>query len=183
MNRIIYYLRRWIVFLCVCSMSLVMLWTIPSAGADLNHKGDNLTTLLKELEDPDEDIREEAVSSLGRIMDPRVVKPLMLVLLTDPVEDIREGAADVLGLIGDQTAIPALIRALRDEDEFVRDSAVRALGRIGSNQSIPALEQALQDNDEGVRESAAHVLKELNGLMSLPQDNPVSGRSRSSCGP
>ena len=89
MNRIIYYLRRWIVFLCVCSMSLVMLWTIPSAGADLNHKGDNLTTLLKELEDTDEDIREEAVSSLGRIMDPRVVKPLMLVLLTDPVEDIR----------------------------------------------------------------------------------------------
>src|SRR3972149_590756 len=124
MNRIIYYLRRCVVFLCVCSMSLVMLWTIPSAGADLNHKGDNLTTLLKELEDTDEDIREDAVTALGMLRDSRVVKPLILVLLTDPVEDIREGDIALLLIVRRFQAGRRLHAGVRGAAAFERESAV-----------------------------------------------------------
>ena len=59
--------------------------------------------------------------------------------------------------------IPALIRALEDEDPDVRSAAVVALGEIGPGaaDAVPALLLALEDEDPGVRSAAANALEQI----------------------
>ncbi|MEW5856513.1 MAG: protein kinase, partial [Cyanobacteriota bacterium] len=77
------------------------------------------------------------------------------------VED-RYAAAEALGKIGipAQHAVPALIKALEDEDETVRGNAASALGNIGlaTKDVIFVLSQALEDEDEFVCDCAAFAL-------------------------
>jgi epoxyqueuosine reductase len=79
--------------------------------------------------------------------------------------------AVALGNIKDQTAIPALNRALDDEEPLVRGHAAWALGQIGT----PATREALQRRLE--METDAEVLDEINAatahLQSTESATPV----------
>jgi serine/threonine protein kinase len=80
----------------------------------------------------------------------------------------RAEAARQLGARGENAAaaVPALRRALEDDDGLVRSSAARALGQIGTaaRPATPALERALADPDERVRAAAASALAALGSL-------------------
>jgi hypothetical protein len=81
--------------------------------------------------------------------------------LEDESADVRWAAARVLRYLGpEEGVIPALVRALGDEDEGVRMAAVFALGDMGP-EAVPGLIQALEAEDAEVREAAATVLGEI----------------------
>jgi epoxyqueuosine reductase len=61
--------------------------------------------------------------------------------------------AVALGNVGDPSAVPALVRALEDEDPIVRGHVAWALGRIGGAEAASALSDRLaREPDEEVRE-------------------------------
>jgi HEAT repeat protein len=76
---------------------------------------------------------------------------------------VRVSAASALGQVGDDAAIGALVRALRDESMWVRRAAAEALGAIGSPLAVPALVEALQnaatDQAEATDGCASHLLR------------------------
>jgi hypothetical protein len=79
---------------------------------------------VKMLSDPDEKVRFQAVTQLGRLKSAGAVDPLAATLTGDRSAAVREAAARALGLICDPRALPALQRAvLADSDHDVRRTA------------------------------------------------------------
>lgn len=99
--------------------------------------------------------------------EPLVASPKPVVNESEAVLEKAESVRDLPDPAVDKPAsvvkdgIPALIRALEDEDsDFVRSVAVKALGNIGPD-AIPALTKALEDEDSGVRWGAAEALGKM----------------------
>lgn len=65
-------------------------------------------------------------------------------------------------------AVPALIRAIKDNNSRVRGGAIFALGLIGDKQAVPAIIKALKDGDMDVRILAARALGELGDKQAIP---------------
>jgi len=79
---------------------------------------------VNQLTSPDERVRLDAVSQLGRSKSAKAVDPLAATLAGDPSAAVREAAAKGLGLIGSPTAMPALRRAAQqDGSDHVRRTA------------------------------------------------------------
>jgi hypothetical protein len=78
----------------------------------------------------------------------------------------REASAEALGWLAKtegeiDVAVPALIKALKDDAMEVRRNAAEALGRMGDVRAREGLKAALEDEDEWVREVVADALKKL----------------------
>ncbi len=70
---------------------------------------------------------------------------------------------------GGDTAIPALLSVVNDENAAVRLAAIEALGQQGDPRAIDALVQALRnDTDARVREAAAEALGEIDSPRAVP---------------
>jgi HEAT repeat protein len=94
---------------------------------------------------------------------PQVI-PLLLHQAEQGPSPARPRAIEVLDSIGRkaQSAVPVLIRLLRDKDPWVRSRAARALGKIGDKAATPALLTTLTtDGNYDVRRRAATALGEL----------------------
>jgi epoxyqueuosine reductase len=75
-------------------------------------------------------------------------------------QGLRRNAAVALGNLRDPRAVPALIRALEDEDPIVRGHAAWALGRIGGEEAQRALRVRLgSEPDPVVRGEIAEALQ------------------------
>ena len=128
--------------------------------------------LLQAINHEDSGVREAAIYAVGRAGkdNPDVVEPLVSVLMGKS-ETARLLAADSLGRVGD-VAVPALVKALNDEELPERWLAALALGRMGEDGASAAadLAAALNDDDEQVRSAAAHALSELGpaAIEALP---------------
>jgi len=67
------------------------------------------------------------------------------------------------------TAVPALLSVLRDENAAVRLAAVQSLGNLSDPRAVDALVQALKtDTDPEVREAAAEALGEIDSPRAVP---------------
>ena len=87
--------------------------------------------LAKLIEDPDPNLRVEALRVIGiRRYSP--LAALVVRCLTDEEPRVRREAAITLGRIGAADSVPALLAALDDADPFVSWSVRRALERINS---------------------------------------------------
>ncbi|HUU76574.1 MAG TPA: HEAT repeat domain-containing protein [Methanoregulaceae archaeon] len=131
--------------------------------------------LLTMLYDKDNEIRWEAALALGEIGDPIAIGPLVRTL-EDTDRYVRYGSAlalekmrwrpssqeeTALLTVGKQEwdravdigaeSIPALSRALKDNDPDIRLHAVRTLGRIGDIRAIEPIYLALRDINDEVR--------------------------------
>jgi HEAT repeat protein len=83
--------------------------------------------------------------------------------LQSPDPKTRQQAAKILGTIDGvqgRAVVPALARALTDDDDQVRVNAALALFKIGpdAGEAVPALIGALRDKDNRVRMDAAMAL-------------------------
>ena len=137
-------------------------------------------------------VRENAVTSLGRLDDARAVKPL-IAALKDSNWEVRRNAVAALGKLGDAAVMPliaalgssnrkmrrhaaeapdrlghgraveSLIAALKDSNGEARRRAAEALGKLGDKRAAMPLIAALEDSDEGVRRCAAEALEKLGG--------------------
>ncbi|MEG4231605.1 HEAT repeat domain-containing protein, partial [Microcoleus sp. Pol11C3] len=86
----------------------------------------------------------------------------------DSHSSVRWSAAHALGKIGDEKAIPGLLKLLEDSDYFVRRSAADALGQIGDEKAIPGLLKLVEDSDYFVRRSAADALGKIGDEKAIP---------------
>jgi hypothetical protein len=94
-------------------------------------RADSLRKLDRELRrSRQEKVRIGAAVSLGRLRDPRSIKPLVWALLKDRSRVVRSVAASALGNLGDARALPALRRAMSDPDPSVRKRATESAARI-----------------------------------------------------
>ncbi len=67
-----------------------------------------------------------------------------------------------LGNSGDKRAIPALMKALYDDEPLIRGHAAWALGRIGGNDAVQALQAAAtMEEDIEVRKEIAYALESV----------------------
>ncbi|MFX1502527.1 MAG: HEAT repeat domain-containing protein [Promethearchaeota archaeon] len=80
--------------------------------------------------DPDPEVRQEAVDTLGDFGDNRVLGVLTYILLNDPNENVRKEAADELGDLHHPYSLEALSKALKDESPLVRKEAIEGLKKI-----------------------------------------------------
>jgi hypothetical protein len=99
---------------------------------------------------------------------------LIQILETDSSYKVRLQVCVTLGNIKDKRAVPALIRALNDENFTVRGVAAAALGQIGDKRALPDL-QKLQKKDTNafVRGQVEKAVKMLSaggggGAVSVP---------------
>lgn len=70
----------------------------------------------------------------------------------------------VFGKLRRKSAVPLLLKALKDDDKFVRHEAALALGRIGDERAVKALTRSmLSDVEKKVREECVEALSRFKG--------------------
>ena len=97
-----------------------------------------VSDIIRRLDDPDDEVREEAARALGRIGAAEAVEPLIR-HLRDPHSTIRTYAARALGRIGDPRAVPPLIGCLQEGSEDLVEACCKSLGRMGSRDAMKPL--------------------------------------------
>lgn len=121
--------------------------------------------LLKALEDPEASVRSRAAWALGNVT-PAQLPAGLTTHLEDSGRDVRRAVTWALYQIGDDRAVPALLRAFRAEkDPMVRRDMFRTLVSLGE-QSTEFIKQMLDNNDPDIREQAISL------LAGRPQPTP-----------
>ncbi|HBE20580.1 MAG TPA: hypothetical protein DEG17_00560 [Cyanobacteria bacterium UBA11149] len=129
---------------------------------------ESVPILLELLDFPDEGVRANVASALGKLGNQDVGEKL-LILLEDSDPLVRIEAVESLGLLQYLDAIPAIVSKLKtDEDSLVRLCAAEALGNIADVKTLPSLLEALNDGDEGVRAYSADAIGNLGVVEALP---------------
>ncbi len=86
-------------------------------------------------------------------------------------QGLRRNAAVALGDLGDPRAVPALARALHDDEPIVRGHAAWALGRIGGAEASVALHARLAvEPAVEVREEMSAALEVMTGRNLVNQE-------------
>jgi HEAT repeat protein len=142
-----------------------------NAVVTLKELGTNaIPELLRLLKTKDSFFRQQTWTHLPRL--PRRLRQAIARRFPPPqAEAVREAAARSLGRLGTNAtvAIPALSRALRDNQGRVCWEAATALAVIGKD-SIPVLINALDEKDARVRHAAADALGRIGpeAVAALP---------------
>jgi HEAT repeat protein len=117
-------------------------------------------SVVRLLDDLDDEVRAKAATALGRMGDRRAVGYLMDHLLSDPAPFVRARISAALGQLGGPEIIERLVRALGDPAWWVRMRTVEALEHVGAVAEGPLL-IALDDADREIRMRAAAALERL----------------------
>jgi HEAT repeat protein len=108
--------------------------------------------LRLDLKSPNPRVRFEALKVVAKSTEKKdAIGPLIELLAR---KDVRHEAGAVLAQIG-QDAVPALVKALRNEDLYVRYEAILALRDIGSKEAVPALKKLGETDPSSLVRSAA----------------------------
>lgn len=113
------------------------------------------------LDDRDATVVEVAAWASGEMAAPNAATTAALCALVGTHADplVREAAVAALGAIGDETGLPAILRATVDKPA-IRRRAVLALAPFEGPDVDAALERALTDRDWQVRQAAEDLLSE-----------------------
>lgn len=109
-------------------------------------------------------MRIAAVEALGRVDDPRILKPI-IGALQSPEAGVCVAALDVISRLVTPDAWEGVAAVLRHPDARVRAMAAEALGKLGVAEAGAALRPLLEDANWEVRKAAAEAL----GLLRDPQ--------------
>jgi HEAT repeat protein len=121
--------------------------------------------LLELTRAPDADSRWWAVRALAASNHTRAAH--LLPLLDDPAPDVRAAAALALSAHPDESAIPALIAALADNDSLAANLAMTALIKIGKPATESLIEAVIRAK-MGVRILALRALSEICDQRAIP---------------
>ena len=140
--------------------------------------------IIRRLDDPDGEVREEAARALGRIASADAVEPLIR-HLRERTSTIRAYAARSLGRIGDARAVPWLIQELTNQSEELAEACCQALGRMGAREARrPLLDLLSAERPPRVIAAAGEALSRLGAVEAaldiLPRmhasESPVLAR-------
>ncbi len=144
----------------------------PSIKKALNN-GELIDHLLNSLQDPDLEVKKNAVIALGWLKQKRAVEKLVG-LLTD--YDLEEYVIGSLVSIG-HDALPELIGGLKNPDPKILVSLIRCIEWIGHFDGVRACLPFLKDQNDDVRYQAVLAMGEAldfeeveNGLLLLLDD-------------
>ena len=98
------------------------------------------SAVTRTMEDESRAVRVAAIVAAGKIRTPEAVDRLVEVIRAGHEKGERPQAVIALGLIGDERAVPAVIRAL--DDRRLRGWAIEALGRIAGSDAEAAIRHA-----------------------------------------
>lgn len=87
--------------------------------------------------------------------------------LKDPAREVRQCAALGLAIKPDESAVDALVQALRDEDSMVSSLAVNALVKIGGA-AVPSLIDIVKIAPQAARIHALRALAEIRDHRAIP---------------
>lgn len=157
-----------------------------AAAAALALLGERSTMplLVESLGDPDADMRVAAADALGMVGDVEAIEPLILAQL-DPETRVRQAALKALVRVDYRwhrstrayTTLPALKRALRNEDYSIRTAAADLIERIFGIRR-PSMRSTTADVEADRRNLAAEML-----IPCLWDDDPLlRGAAASSLG-
>ncbi len=134
---------------------------------------------LNEIRAGSESRRWQAAFELSKIITMKSEKKRMEGLVPEMVaafeqaedddERVRHYLALSLGHLGDDTATPALVKALGDDDPTTRLYAGWALGNIGDQRAVPGLIELVGDDDAGVRKIATYALGAIGDESAIPR--------------
>jgi HEAT repeat protein len=91
----------------------------------------------------------------------------MVPFLGDPAPEVRQCAALGLAAKPDESAVEALIRALRDEDSMVASLAANALVKTGGP-AVPSLIDAVKTGPQSQRIHGLRALAEIRDHRAIP---------------
>lgn len=139
-----------------------------------------LGDIVRRLDDPDAEVREEAARALGRIGSTDAVEALLR-HLADPFSAIRPAAARALGRIGDPRAVDALVAGLGDRSEELQEACCQALGRMGVRDALrPLLGLLSEERSDRVAAAAGDAMSRLGAfeaaLELLPRMHATASR-------
>jgi MFS family permease len=123
-----------------------------------------VSDIIRRLDDPDMEVREEAARALGRIGSVEAVEPLIR-HLRDRHSTIRPYAARALGRIGDRRAVQWLIEGLDSASEELAEACCHALGRMGAREALkPMLRLVGEERTERVIAAAGEAMSRLGAF-------------------
>ena len=129
--------------------------------------------LLQTAASDDQDLRRQAILSLGA-MRAAVASPTLMAILkqkgwSQRGIDLKKDTIHALGEIRDPEAIPELLKIIKKKswlhrqlNDELRVAATAALGDIAEETTRYALEKATNDKDKAVARAAAQALMQLN---------------------
>lgn len=144
-----------------------------------------LTELIRRLDDPAAEVREEAALALGQIGTSEAITAL-IDRLNDPESDLGPQIARGLRTSKDPEAVDTLVRQLQQNDRETQAECARALGEIGDPRATEALLALLRKSDDSKLVTASsEALAQLGSIAAihdiLPRmkttRNPVLKRS------
>ena len=124
-----------------------------------------IPTLLELTRAEEVDSRWWAVRALAA--SPHTRTENLIPLLSDSASEVRAAAALALCNHPDESAIPALINTLSDEDSLTAGLAGNALVKIGSP-SVPSLLTVMSEAPTGIRIIVLRALSEIRDHRAIP---------------
>ncbi|HAT71576.1 MAG TPA: hypothetical protein DCS63_02025 [Elusimicrobia bacterium] len=154
--------------------------------------------LVKALADEAAAVRSSAVDGLCQLASRGSTKAITEILLLDKDAMVRQQAASSLSYMADQSAGPALVKALKDDvpavryaaantlgamryapaedalidmmdDASTRRVAILALGQLQSKKAAPGIFKALADQDKYTRLEAVRALGAIGDQSAAPE--------------
>lgn len=135
--------------------------------------------LISLLEDPSPAVSTAAAQAIGGIGSTQGMIELLTEKLRHGSVRARQAAVKALGWLEADSAYPALVEAVHDEDPGVRQGAIAALGELADLRALPILQERLaHDPDTGVRTEAAFRLGKFGNETVIPALQIAASRDR-----
>ncbi len=131
---------------------------------------ESVPALVELMQDDRVKVREYAVHTVSYIDDERWIDPVIAILENDGEASTRAMACRALARTQDtpvleeagKRAVPALKKALQEDEEVVQMDAAHALGWYGESSARPLLEEAARSSSELVSFFAKNALEDLD---------------------
>ena len=130
-----------------------------------------LEKIILKLDDDDIQVRGEAFSSL--VLNQNKISNFLIKSLNSTSKNIRGFASLVLANRNETTAIPEIIKLVKDESSMVRSCAIGALGYLKAQEAKEIFLESLLDSDLEVRKSALQAVIDLNLTISENKINKI----------
>ena len=123
-----------------------------------------LEKIILKLDDDDIQVRGEAFSSL--VLNENKISNFLIKSLNSASKNIRGFVSLVLANRNETTAIPEIIKLVKDERSMVRSCAIGALGYLKAQEAKEIFLGSLLDSNLEVRKSAIQAVIDLNIAIS-----------------
>jgi HEAT repeat protein len=134
--------------------------------------------LVKALKDPAPSVRRQAADSLGLLRASGVVAELGAILNLDRDIQVRQAAALALGAMPDKSAVPFLLKCLRDKSVSVVFPCVQTLGDLREDSAVRPLRRLLGNPSPDVKAAVITALGQIGSDEAYVALQSESGKKR-----